>query len=465
MTHLVAPLALLLAAQAEADPLTALQDALQATIARAEPSVVAIARLRIPGVEQTTAVRGRPRPQALLPAEEGVGLAHPDYLPMPGDFGSGIVVGEHGEILTAFHVVRGAAQIYVRAGGGQAFEAEVLAADPRSDLAVIVPVEKPGTRPPKLAPIALGDAEALRKGSFLVLLGNPYNAARDGKASASWGILSNTTRRIVPQVMDPESLQGFRHQPTLLQLDARLNLGMSGGAVVNLRGELVGVSTTGGNAESFDAQAGYAIPIDTLGRRVVEALRQGKEVEYGFLGIKLHELRRNVVGGIVANTPAALGDLLVGDEILAVNDHPADAETGLSLALSVAPVGQPVALKVRRGDRVLEKSVFVSKYPVAGEVIVTNRPAPWRGLRVDFTSILAANTFSDAVLQAMARGCVCVAEVEPGSPAAAAGLRPHLIITHAAGRLVRSPTDFAQAVEGKTGPVELETDRGPVTVR
>lgn len=465
MTHLVATLALLLTAQADADPLSALQTALESAIAQAEPSVVAIARLRSPGVEETTAVRGHVRAEGLVPPDDGLGMGHPDYLPMPGDFGSGVVIGEAGEILTAFHVVRGSAQIYVRGAGGQGFEAEVIAADPRSDLAVIAPVERPGVTPPKLQPIALGDSEALRKGSFLVLLGNPFHAARDGRASASWGILSNTTRRIVPQRIDPESQQGFRHQPTLLQLDSRLNLGMSGGAVVNLKGELVGISTTGGNAESFDAQAGYAIPIDTLGRRIVETLRQGKEVEYGFLGIRLNEQNRNVVGGVEPGTPAAEGDLLVDDEIVAVNGKPVDAESGLSLALSAAPVGQPVTLKVRRGDRLLEKSVFLSKYPVTGEIIASNRPAPWRGLRVDYTSILAGSTFSDAILQAMAKGCVSVVEVEPDSPAAEAGLRPHQVITRVGGATVRSPGDFARAVAGKTGPVQIETDRGTVTIK
>ena len=387
------------------------------------------------------------------------------YLPLPGDFGSGVVIGRKGEILTAFHVVRGAVRLHVRAPGGQAFEAEVIAADPRSDLAVIAPRLEAGAESPRLTPMVIGDAEGMRKGTFLVALGNPYHTARDGQASASWGILANTTRRVVaPQSYTAESRQAFRHQPTLLQLDAKLNLGMSGGAVVNLKGELVGIGTTGGNAAGFDAQAGYAIPMDALGRHVVEALREGREVEYGFLGIRLDDRLPNVVGGVEANTPAAQGDLIVGDEIIAVGGRPLDDAMTLSLALGTTTVGEPVKLTVRRAGRELEKTVLVSKYPIAGEIIATERPAPWRGLRVDFTSVLGGTTQNDAVLEMMRRGCVSVIGVEADSPAELAGLRKGQVITSAAGQPVRTPNDFARAVGGRRGPVVLETDRGAVKV-
>ena len=165
---------------------------------------------------------------------------------------------------------------------------------------MIAPRRVPGLAMPALKPLALGDATKLRKGSFLLALGNPFNAARDGRPSAGWGILSNVARRLEPP---PEDLMQRRPRPsriypTLLQLDAKLNLGMSGGAVINLKGELVGLTTAAANAAGFDAQAGYAIPMDALGRRLVETLRQGKEVEYGFLGIRLdrgrHEPRRSM---------------------------------------------------------------------------------------------------------------------------------------------------------------------------
>ena len=242
------------------------------------------------------------------------------------DFGSGVVIGDRGEILTAFHVVRGAAQLKVRGPGRVSFDAEVIAADPRSDLAVIAPVQQADADRPRLKPIAIGDASRLRKGSFLVVLGNSFNAARnDGSPSASWGILSNVARRL-----DSESdgdgpcptrtkLQEFS---TLLQLDAKLNLGMSGGAVINLKGELVGITTTASSPAGFDIQAGYAIPMDRMGRRAVETLKQGKEVEYGLLGISSDPEGTNRVNRVILNSPASLGLLQDKDEILAVNDRP-----------------------------------------------------------------------------------------------------------------------------------------------
>ncbi len=452
-----------------AAPLEALQDALTTAIAKAEPSVVAITRARQPGEETTTAVRGLAVEGQNLGLSEIADLTDPEYLPLPGDFGSGVVIGPEGAILTAFHVVKGAARLQVRAPGGISFDAEVIAADPRSDLAVIAPRSAPGLPLPALKPIAIGDAGTLRKGMFLVVLGNPYHTARDGNASASWGILSNTSRRILPPLEAStadqfRNRQMFQHQPTLLQLDAKLNLGMSGGAVVNLQGELVGITTTGGNVLGFDAQAGYAIPLDARGRRAVEALRHGREVEYGFLGIRLDETAPNIVGGVRPGTPAAEGDLVVGDEVLAVGNEPVTAEVGLSLALATAPVGEPVKLKIRREGREMEKTVFLSKYPVDGEVIATNRPAAWRGMRVDYTSVLAENTFSDDILNAMARGGVGIVEVQPGSPAEAAGLRRGQILLKVNGKPIRTPSEFEAVIRTASGAVTLETDRGAVTV-
>ena len=438
----------------------AIETVLADAIARAEPSVVAIDREKSGKDGETTAVRGRnPNPpripevaNPLFPGIEPGGIEAISF-----DYGSGVVIGEGGQILTAYHVVRGAFRITVKAQGGQKFEAEILAADPRSDLAVIVPRDLPGVNPPKLIPLPLGDASKLRKGSFLVALGNPYNAAKDGKASASWGILSNVARRLDPGDSGETQLRNF---PTLLQLDAKLNLGMSGGAVVNMRGELVGLTTAAANASGFDAQAGYAVPVDTLGRRVIETLREGREVEYGLLGIRADAGATNRVGVVQPGTPASEGGLVVGDEVLAVGPIRVVDFASLVTAVNAFPPGEPIRLKIARNGETIEKSVILAKFPITGEVIAVNRPAPWRGLRVDYATALANIQLGGEGLGALARGCVRVVEVAPGSSADAAGLRPGQLIVSAADRPVKTPADFAGAVAGKSGPVDLVDESG-----
>lgn len=452
----------------------ALETAVVEAIERARPSVVAITRIRsADGV--TRAVRGvPPEPdEELMERPGGIGLgipevrpgfpneAAPEFFALPGESGSGVVVGAKGEILTAYHLVRGARRLRVRAAGAE-FDAEILAADPRTDLAVIVP--RPGSSmPAPLAPLPVGDASRLRPGSFVLTLGNPYNAARDGKATASFGIVANVARRIEPPRGDnPNVRQFFQFQPTLLQLDSRLNLGMSGGAVVNLKGELVGITSSEASASGFDAAAGYAIPLDSRGRRAVEALMKGEEVEYGFIGISLGP-GANVVGQVRPGTLAAKAELSTGDRILAVGERElGDEESALPLALAEVPAGATVTLRVLHQGRVVERTVVMSKYPVAGEVIATTRPEPWRGARVDFSSVLASTAQNtNETLELMTRGGIGVIEVAPGSSAEAAGLVRGDVIAAVEGKPVSTPAEFRAAVAGLAGkPVKITLRTG-----
>jgi S1-C subfamily serine protease len=483
----LAPLALALACLSDPqDVVAALENAVADAIERAQPSVVAVTRIKSESGE-TTAIRGRnaeplQAAEGLIVERPGLGFDPnpdrpgfprpgepqfaPEYYALPGDFGSGVVVGDESDhaILTTYHLIKGAARIRVRAPGVQ-FDAEVIAADPRSDLAVVAPRE--GSNPEmlaKLRPLPIGKAEALRQGAFLVALGNPYNSARDGKASASLGILSNVARQVEPPIdtdLGQNIKQFFRYQPTLLQLDSKLNLGMSGGAVVTLRGELVGLTTSAASPAGFDAAAGYAIPMDALGRRAVAALAQGKEVEYGFIGIGLGAAP-NTVSTVQPNTPAWKANLAENDVILQVGDTVlAEDDGALSLALAGVAVGEPVKLKVLHHGEVKELTLVMSKYPVAGDVIATNRPEPWRGARIDFTSVLTGGMNTTATLQSMSRGGVGVVEVLPGTPASAAGLTAGLAVTEVEGTPVSTPAEFRKAVAELDGkPVNLETVGG-----
>jgi S1-C subfamily serine protease len=452
------------------DLVAALETVIADAIARAEPAVVAINRFKGENGQETLAVRGRQRPQPVVDFRVPRSRFFRDFDTADAisfDFGSGVVIGKEGQILTAYHVVRGAARLVVRAAERQQFDAEIIAADPRSDLAVIAPVAIPGTPPPHLKPIPLGDAEQLRKGSFLIALGNPFNAAQDGKPSASWGILSNVARRVLPEPEDPPSPPKpprFPTYPTLLQLDSKLNLGMSGGAVVNMKGELVGLTTMASSPAGFDAMAGYAMPMDRLGRRAVETLREGKEIEYGLLGIRSRTIpASNRVVEITANSPADQGQLLAGDEIIAVNDTAVVDWDTLILAINSHGPGDEVRLRIRRNGQEITKTVVLAKYPVDPEMIATNRPPAWRGLRVDYLSTINANSGVLPITEERAGGVV-VSEVQDDSPAARAGLKKFQIIRQVGKTAVSSPTAFARAVADQQGPVALGTDQGTISI-
>ena len=206
---------------------------------------------------------------------------------IPSEYGSGVVVDRRGLILTAYHVLGEDSDYYVTTPDRKVYRAWVKGADPRSDLAVLS-IDAAG-----LVPIALGDATTLRKGQFVITLGNPYAIARDGQASAGWGIVANLARKAPPSPEDsePSAQRTLHHFGTLIQTDAKLNIGASGGPLLNLKGEMVGLCVALAALAGYETSAGYAIPVDATFRRVLDTLKQGREVEYGFLGIQPANLR------------------------------------------------------------------------------------------------------------------------------------------------------------------------------
>ena len=168
-------------------------------IARSEKSVVAIARVRKEQPDETFRFESRPDPfgrrltwpRPPQPTDPGF---------VPNEYGTGVVVDRRGLILTAYHVLGEESDYYVTTSERKVYRAWVKAADPRSDLAVLS-IDAAG-----LTPITLGDAAALRKGQIVVTLGNPYAIARDGQASAGWGIVANLARKAPPSPEDSDTV-------------------------------------------------------------------------------------------------------------------------------------------------------------------------------------------------------------------------------------------------------------------
>jgi S1-C subfamily serine protease len=467
--------------------LEAIEAALRRVIEQSRPAVVSIFLLE-------TAVRPQVMIEPFDPRRELAIMTPPSRSMFePFSYASGIVLDDRGLILTCYHVieplidsavsgskneriVRQASdpafvaaqrhQIVVRAHDGSNYRAQIFAADPLSDLAVL---EIQSGAKPNVRAIEMGDGDRLFRGQFVLAIGNPYGtAAADGGISASMGIVSNTRRKPLAS-MPMEERHVYRRARNLIQTDARLNLGISGGALINLRGQLVGVIMALAAATGFETPGGFALPTDALTRRVISTLRNGREVEYGFLGITMD---RGYAGGVNQDgqepaTGVRVNDTLPlpttirsglrpGDVIVAVAGKPVRDETDLVYHVSTLAAGAQTKLDVTRGQQRVTLDIELTKNPVTGFIIVANDRPVWNGIRVDHISTTVSPYYRFGIdAQSAIRGGVVVRDVEAGSPAAKRDVVKGQIIVRVNDRPVSRPEEFEREVAKTNGPVKL----------
>jgi S1-C subfamily serine protease len=390
-----------------------------------------------------------------LALQRKLDLADPAHVPQA--FGSGVVLDAAGLVLTNYHVVQDATRLYVRLPGGKGGYADIHAADPRSDLAVLRLINPKGL---PLTPIRLGDADKMERGHFVLSIANVFAAGfRDGQPSASWGILSNIRRRAVNPPKEEEQTKPLHYYGTLLQTDARLHLGCSGGALVNLQGEMIGLTTALAAIQGGETPGGFAVPINAGLRRVIDVLKRGEEVEYGFLGVSFEERVPDGAPGVALSyvtngSPAKLeGKLRERDVILAINDTPLQQSDDLLVTLGTQLAGSKVRLRVRRGKEVFTADVTLAKLYVPGKKIASSlgRRPFFRGLRVDYTSLLVQKPPRQPAIPPG----VLVTEVAATSAADRALLKSGDIITHVNGKAVNTPPAFYEAAARGPEPLEL----------
>lgn len=442
------------------DLASALERTMTEVVARAEKSVVAIARVKDNSSEALNR-EARPDPfgQRLTPPVVP-SPTDPDFV--PNDYATGVVVDRRGLILTTYQTLGENSTYYVTTHDHKTYRASIKGADPRSDLAVLA------IDAADLTPIVFGDAAGLRKGKIVMALGNPFAIARDGQVSASWGIVANLARKApMPDEADSAGRSTktmLHHFGTLIQTDVRLNSGTSGGPLLNLRGEMIGLITSLPPVAGYEQAAGYAYPVDQTFRRAVELLKQGREVEYGFLGIAPEsptpdELLKGVQGARVRSlnvgTPAHRYGLKPNDLITSVNGIPIHDADGLVLEVGRLPVESVVRLGVVRDRDRLDVDVTLSKYPVRGRKIITTPAPSWRGMRIDYPTAVPENAERPVAESSAFGRSVVVTEVEQGTPAWRAGLRPGMLISKVDQMLVRTPREFQTAVAGKSGPIQV----------
>jgi S1-C subfamily serine protease len=305
--------------------------------------------------------------------------------------------------------------------------------------------------PVDLKAITFGDGSKVRKGDWIVVLANPFSGGfRDGSASASWGIVSNVRRRAPGPPDETKRAKPLSQYATLIQTDARLNIGCSGGALLNLNGEMVGLTTSLAALTGGETAGGYAIPIDANARKMIDVLKRGDEIEYGFLGVTVNPDARAFGRGVVINDvapglPAARAGLLAQDIVTAINGIPMREQEDLFLNISASLAGSEAEIEVLRNSVERKFKVRLAKSSHAEPVIASNRPKPVFGLRVDYSSTLSIDSNPPEG--------VLVKELEPGSAAEKKlkdwSDRSRLIVVAVDGKPVPTPSEFYRLAGGK----------------
>jgi len=283
--------------------------------------------------------------------------------------GSGVVIdASRGLVLTNAHVVDSVDSVEVTLADGSQLDGSVVGADPVTDLAV-VRVGRKGEL--KAAP--LGDSEALEVGDWAIALGSPYGLER----TVTLGIVSSLHR-------DINSLGFADKRLDLIQTDAAINPGNSGGPLINASGEVIGINTLVRSGPG--AGLGFAIPIN-LAKRVAGQLAEGGKVIHPYLGLQLVPLTARVarennrdpdallqlperdgalVQKVLPESPAESAGLKRGDLVVSIADQPVLNPSALLQAVEQAQVGQPLALKVVRGQKEMQLSIRPAALPAKG---------------------------------------------------------------------------------------------------
>lgn len=276
--------------------------------------------------------------------------------------GSGVLIDPEGVILTNYHVIEGARSIKVTLIDGRQFNASVVGADPQSDIAVI---RIKGTNLPYLR---MGDSSQLRVGDWVIAIGNPFGLSN----TATVGIVS--ALRKGPFAVEGRSLS----VDTLIQTDAAINKGNSGGALVNLKGELVGLCTAilTPPLQEGNVGIGFAIAIDSVKKLIPQLLTKGK-VAHPWFGIGYLTLTKEIKEGlgipgevegvliqrVFPRSPAEKAGVQPGDVVIEMDGQKIRTTEDVVRIMMEKEVGAPLTAKIWRGGKIINIKVKLGEMP------------------------------------------------------------------------------------------------------
>lgn len=378
-----------------------------------------------------------------VPSPQGPGQDPQQQLPQlpkqpmrPHATGSGFIFSKEGFIVTNNHVVENAESIDVKLWNQNHYKGVVVGTDPETDIAVIKIEPKED-----LVVARLGDSDALKVGQFAIAIGSP----RGFEGSVSFGHISALGRENLGGLFE----QGLRFQ-NLIQTDAAINLGNSGGPLCNINGEVIGINTAilwGANS------IGFAIPISTAQKVVPQLVEKGKVVR-GYLGVGITDAREvapalelpDPLGAFVerveSDSPAAQIDIRTYDVIRSVNGEKVSGASDLVGRIAAMPPGTKVTLEVWRNQETMTKEATLAERPSTTQEEQVETPDILGMTVSELSPELGQRLGLDEKVQG-----VLLTNVTPGSPAEEAGLAQGDVISEVNQKPVRNAKEFGEVVQ------------------
>jgi serine protease Do len=361
---------------------------------------------------------------------------NPPRAPEQRGVGSGFVMSRDGYILTNNHVVEDADQIKVKFANGKEYEGKVVGRDPKTDL-MVVKIDGASD----LQPLTPGNSDDLKVGNWVVAVGSPFGLEQTVTA----GIVSAKGRTI-----------GAGPYDNFIQTNASINPGNSGGPLINMKGEVVGINT----AIIADGQGiGFAIPIN-MAKEIVPQLEAKGHVTRGWLGVSIQEMtpelakslglkekKGALVAQVVSGSPAEKAGIEQGDVIVGFYGKPITDSKDLPRIVASTPVGESVTVKVSRDGKMMDRQIKVGEMEEKG-VEVSQSPASHKSLGITIQNVTPEIAKGLGLKKETG---VVVARVEPGSPAADAGIQRGDVIQEVNRKPVKDVEDFVQKVEKAKG--------------
>lgn len=407
----------------------------QAPLPMLEKVLPAVVSVRVEG----TASQGQKIPEEF---KKFFGDDLPDQPAQPFEgLGSGVIINaSKGYVLTNNHVINQAQKISIQLNDGREFDAKLIGSDDQSDIALLQ-IQNPS----KLTQIAIADSDKLRVGDFAVAVGNPFGLGQ----TATSGIVSALGR----SGLNLEGLENF------IQTDASINRGNSGGALLNLNGELIGINTAilapGGGSVGI----GFAIP-SNMARTLAQQLIDFGEIKRGLLGIKGTEMSADIakafnldvqrgafVSEVLPGSGSAKAGVKAGDIITSLNGKPLNSFAELRSRIATTEPGTKVKLGLLRNGKPLEVEVTLDTSTSSSASAEMITPA------------LEGATLSDGQLKDGGKG-IKIDEVVKGSPAAQAGLQKDDVIIGVNRDRVNSIAEMRKVLAAKPAIIALQIVRG-----